>query len=93
MTPSTGVTAVLAARVEALLRSVLALPSGLPLHQDTPLLGAMPALDSVAVAALLTELEDALGFVVNDELLSAEAFATVGTLCEWVANQLPASSP
>ena len=72
------------ARVLDLLREILALPASQRLEHDTPLLGALPALDSVAVVALLTELEDSLGLVVDDNQLSAEVFATVGTLCAWV---------
>ena len=76
-------------RIITLIREVLALPVTYPLARDTALLGALPALDSVAVVALLTEIEDSLGLRIDDSELSAEVFATVGTLCAWVAAQSP----
>jgi len=51
---------------------------------DTPLLGSLPELDSMAVATLLTTIEDRFGFAVNDGDISGETFATVGTLTTFV---------
>ena len=34
---------------------------------DTPLLGAIPELDSMAVVALITTLEERFGFIVEDD--------------------------
>lgn len=79
-------------RIITLVREVLALPATCPLARDTALLGALPALDSVAVVALLAEIEDSLGLRIDDADLSAEVFATLGTLCDWVARQSPAVS-
>ena len=55
---------------------------------DTPLLGRIPELDSMAVVAILTSLEDTYGFVVEDDEISAETFATLGTLTGFVERKL-----
>ncbi len=58
--------------------------------RDTPLLGAIPELDSMAVVSLLTGLEEQLGLVVDDSDLDGSVFATVGSLTDFVAAQLGA---
>lgn len=55
------------------------------LTADTPLLGALPELDSMAVATVLTAIEDRFGFVIDDDEVSAEMFETVGSLTAFVA--------
>ena len=47
---------------------------------DTPLFGALPELDSMAVASLLTEMEDRLGILIEDDDIDGETFETFGTL-------------
>jgi len=47
---------------------------------DTGLFGHLPELDSMAVAGLLTEMEDRLDIVVEDEDLDGELLATYGNL-------------
>ena len=47
---------------------------------DTPLFGAVPEMDSMAVATLLTELEDRLGITIDDDDVDVEAFETFGGL-------------
>jgi acyl carrier protein len=59
-----------------------------PLNEDTPLLGSLPELDSMAVANLIVALEQYYGFEVYDDEISARHFATVGTLSEFVASKL-----
>jgi acyl carrier protein len=68
--------------VRAVLTDVLALaPStAASLRGDSPLFGALPELDSMAVAGLLTELEDRLDIVIDDDDVDAELFATFGSL-------------
>jgi len=51
---------------------------------DTPLLGSLPELDSFAVVIVVTALEDHFDFVVDDDEISADTFATLGTLVEFV---------
>lgn len=47
---------------------------------DTGLFGHLPELDSMAIAGLLTEMEDRLNIVVEDEDLDGELLATYGNL-------------
>lgn len=46
----------------------------------TPLFGDVPELDSMAVAGLLTEIEDRLGIVIDDDEVDGEMLATFGAL-------------
>jgi acyl carrier protein len=48
--------------------------------EATPLFGALPELDSMAVATLLTELEDRLGITIDDDEVDVEMFETFGAL-------------
>lgn len=51
---------------------------------DTPLLGALPELDSIAVVALITTMEERFGFVVDDDEIDGSVFSSVGSLVEFV---------
>lgn len=55
---------------------------------DSPLLGAMPELDSMAVVTILTAMEDHFGFSVDDDEISADTFETLGTLTAFVEQKL-----
>jgi acyl carrier protein len=55
---------------------------------STPLLGAIPELDSMAVVAVLTSLEERFGFVVADDEVDGSTFATVGSLVDFVEAKL-----
>lgn len=46
----------------------------------TGLFGELPELDSMAVAGLLTEMEDRLDIVIDDDEIDGELFATYGSL-------------
>ena len=78
------------AGIEATLRAVLgdclALdPARVAAFVDaTPLFGALPELDSMAVAGLLTELEDRLGIVIEDDEVDADMMASFGSLLSFV---------
>ena len=77
-----------AATVEATVRSVLRDVLGLGARADalteaTPLFGALPELDSMAVAGLLTELEDRLGIVIEDDEVDGEMLESFGSLLEF----------
>ena len=54
----------------------------------TPLLGAIPELDSMAVVNVITALEEAFGFTVADDEISANTFATLGSLSAFVEKKL-----
>jgi acyl carrier protein len=57
------------------------------LSADTPLLGALPELDSQGVVLLMTAIEEHFGITVADDDVTAETFATFGTLAEFVASK------
>lgn len=56
----------------------------------TPLLGAIPELDSMAVVTLITTLEERFGIAVDDDEISGDTFATVESLHSLVAAKLAA---
>lgn len=58
------------------------------LTADTPLLGDMPEFDSMAVVSVVTMLEEQFELIIDDDELSAEVFASVGSLVEFVASKL-----
>ena len=58
--------------------------------ENTPLLGALPELDSMAVVALITSMEERFGFSVDDDEIDGAAFATVGSLIEFAEGKLAA---
>lgn len=72
--------------VDATLRTLLADVLGLPgkrvasFEADTELFGAMPEFDSLAVANLLTGIEERLSVVIEDDDVEAEDFMTYGRL-------------
>ena len=72
--------------VEATLRAVLADVLGLDaarvaaFREETPLFGALPEFDSMAVAGLLTEMEDRLEIVIDDDDVDGEMLETYGGL-------------
>ena len=55
---------------------------------DTPLLGAIPELDSMAVVSLITSLEEQFGLVVDDDDIDGATFATVGSLADFVSSKV-----
>ncbi len=55
---------------------------------DTPLLGAVPELDSMAVVGLINMMEEQFGFVIEDDEIDGAAFASVGTLVAFVEGKL-----
>jgi acyl carrier protein len=76
-------------QVLAILDSVLSLNgAALRFEAHTPLLGAIPEFDSFAAASLLAALEDHFGIVFDDGVMGADAFATVGSLTDLVAEHL-----
>jgi acyl carrier protein len=72
--------------VDATLRAVLVDVLGLPeervsgFSEGTPLFGALPEFDSMAVAGLLTELEERLGIVIEDHEVDADMLESYGAL-------------
>jgi acyl carrier protein len=54
----------------------------------TPLLGALPELDSMGVVSLLTAFEDRLGFSVDDDEIDGTVFQTFGSLLAFVTQKI-----
>ncbi len=78
------------------LRAILSAQLGTaypPSHfkDTTPLLGSIPELDSMAVVGILAAIEDTTGISIPDDEVSADVFATFGTLSEFVENQCKAA--
>lgn len=76
--------------VRALLRDVLALSQERvdAFDADTPLFGALPELDSMAVAGLLTEMEDRFGILIEDDDIDGDTFETFGTLVAFLQGKI-----
>lgn len=77
--------------VLSMLDDVLALGGrAMKFSADTPLLGALPELDSMAVVTLINTLEERFGIAVNDDEISGDTFTSVGSLTRFVADKLAA---
>ncbi|KFI05155.1 acyl carrier protein [Massilia sp. BSC265] len=74
--------------VKTILIDVLSLgEAGQRLQSDSPLLGSLPELDSMAVVSLVGALEDHFGIAIDDDDLSASTFETLGSLADFVARK------
>lgn len=82
-------------QVETTVRAVLADVLGLSpervadFRATTPLFGALPELDSMAVAGVLTEIEDRLGILIEDDEVDGDMLETFGALVEFAAGKAP----
>ena len=83
--------------IDATLRALLADVLGLApkriaaFDTQTELFGALPEFDSMAVATLLTGLEERLAIVIEDGDVDAEDFASFETLLAFVRRKVLAS--
>lgn len=70
------------ATLRAILRDVLALDEAkvASFNSNTGLFGYLPELDSMAVAGLLTEMEDRLDMIIDDDEIDGEMLETYGAL-------------
>ncbi|UYY78382.1 MULTISPECIES: acyl carrier protein [Sphingomonas] len=75
--------------VRGVLRDVLGLSDDrvAAFDADTPLFGALPELDSLAVAGVLTEIEDRLGILIEDDEVDGEMLESFGTLTRFAAQK------
>ena len=82
----TGATATIEDQLRAILRDVLGIDAAraAALDETTPLFGAMPELDSMAVAGLLTEIEDRLHILIDDDEVDGEMLESFGSLSAFV---------
>ncbi len=55
---------------------------------DTPLLGAIPEFDSMVVVSLITTLEERFRITMNDDEITGDTFATVGSLTDFISGKL-----
>lgn len=77
------------AELRRLLDDVLSLKGrAAAFNEGTPLLGAIAELDSMAVVALITGMEERFGFAVADDEIDGEVFGTFGALKAFVARHV-----
>jgi len=57
------------------------------IEQDTILLGNIPELDSVAVVAILLEIEKRFSMTIKDDEISARTFETFGNLVDFISKK------
>ena len=76
--------------VRAVLRDVLSIDARRAdaFDADTPLFGALPELDSMAVAGLLTEMEDRLGIIIDDDDVDGDLLSTFGSLTDYAIQKV-----
>ena len=85
-----------AAALERELKAVIADVLGIDPAQaaqfgpESGLFGHLPELDSMAVAGLLTEMEDRLGIVIEDDDVDGEMLETYGALLAFARAKLDA---
>ena len=58
------------------------------INDDTLLLGAIPEFDSMAIVAVISEIEDAFGIDFQEHEISAEVFEKFGDLNKFVSDKL-----
>ena len=58
---------------------------GLAFDADTLLLGSVPELDSMAVIAVIQEIEVRFDIIVPDDEVDGSSFATVGSVVDFVS--------
>jgi acyl carrier protein len=74
---------------KAVLVSVLGIEDrAASIDADTPLLGSLPELDSMAVLELVAALEQRFGVTIDDDDVTAEVFETLGSLGALVDDKL-----
>lgn len=74
-------------KIRAILVDVLGLDASVvaDFTPATPLFGALPELDSMAVAALLTEIEDRLHIMIDDDEVGGEMLESFGALVDFAS--------
>lgn len=58
------------------------------LVEQSPLLGSLPELDSMAVVSLIAALEEQLDIMIDDDEIDAATFATLGSLTAFCEQKL-----
>ncbi len=62
--------------------------AGEALSAESPLLGSLPELDSMAVVTLIGALEEHFGIAIDDDDISGATFETLGSLTAFVDGKL-----
>jgi acyl carrier protein len=62
--------------------------AGASLTAESPLLGSLPELDSMAVVTLIGALEEHFGIAIDDDDISGATFETLGSLSAFVDGKL-----
>lgn len=77
-------------KIRSLLSDVLGISAerAAAFTNDAGLFGSLPELDSMAVAGLLTELEDRLGIIIDDDEVDGEMLETFGNLVAFAEKKL-----
>lgn len=80
-------------KLRAILSDVLGLKPGQAdaFTAETGLFGDLPELDSMAVAGLLTEIEDRLDIIIDEDEIDGELFETYGSLLAFARAKLDAA--
>lgn len=88
--PDAGDTAAIDQELKGLIADVLGLDpaQAAAFGPESGLFGHLPELDSMAVAGLLTEMEDRLGIVIEDDDVDGEMLETYGGLLAFAAAKL-----
>ena len=76
-------------KLRQILEDVLGLKPGQvdKFTNETGLFGDLPELDSMAVAGLLTEMEDRLDIVIDEDEIDGELFETYGNLLDFAVSK------
>jgi acyl carrier protein len=75
--------------VKAVLIEALKLgPHAMLWRSDAQLMGSVAELDSLAVINVITALEDRFGIHIEDDEVSGDLFATLGTLTSFVEEKM-----
>jgi len=79
-------------RLIALLGDTLSLAPQIThgLNRETALFGNLPELDSMAVATVLTAIEDEFDILIDDDDISGELFESIGSLADFIDARLAA---
>jgi acyl carrier protein len=73
--------------VVAILRNVLGEPATRHMNLSSPLLGSVAEIDSMAVVAILTAVEEQFDVSVDDDEVDGSTFATVASLVDFVRSK------
>ena len=74
--------------IKTILQEALQLDEVSGWQESTELLGAVPEFDSMAIVTVLTLAEESFGIMIEDDEVTAEAFETLGSLSNFIAERV-----